>query len=134
MVGITAGANEISYMGSIIIGIISGVVMILSVEFFEQKIKIDDPVGAISVHGLCGTIGTIAVGLFSINDGLFYGGGFGQLGSQLLGVSISIVAALILSFITFSIIKKLIGLRVKEHTEINGLDAMEHGISAYINL
>lgn len=108
--------------------------MILSVEFFEQKIKIDDPVGAISVHGLCGTIGTIAVGLFSINDGLFYGGGFGQLGSQLLGVSISIVAALILSFITFSIIKKLIGLRVKEHTEINGLDAMEHGISAYINL
>ncbi|QUI21196.1 ammonium transporter [Vallitalea pronyensis] len=134
LVGITAGANEVSYIASIIIGITSGVVMILSVEFFEQKMKIDDPVGAISVHGICGALGTIAVGLFSVKDGLFYGGGFSQLGIQVIGVGTSIATALMLSFITFSVIKKLIGLRVKEHTEINGLDAMEHGISAYINL
>lgn len=134
LVGITAGANEISYIGAIIIGIISGIIMIVSVEVIEQKLRIDDPVGAISVHGVCGTFGTIAIGLFSINGGAFYGGGLRLLGIQILGVSICAMTAISLAAITFSIIRKYVGLRVEEHEELNGLDAIEHGISAYINL
>ncbi|MCT4597091.1 MAG: ammonium transporter [Vallitalea sp.] len=134
LVGITAGANEISYIGAIIVGILSGIIMIISVEFVELKLKIDDPVGAISVHGVCGSFGTIAIGIFSINGGLLYGGGVRLLIIQILGVVICGVSAIILAFVTFSLIKLFMGLRVKEHTEVNGLDAIEHGISAYINL
>lgn len=137
LVGITAGANVISFSGAIIIGVLSGVLMMFAVEFIDQKLKIDDPVGAISVHGVCGSFGTIAIGLFGTTDaalGLFYGGGFSLLGTQILGVLIVGVTASLLAFITFMIIKVTIGLRVEEHEEINGLDAIEHGISAYINL
>lgn len=134
LVGITAGANEVSFMGAIVIGILSGIIMILSVEFVETKLKVDDPVGAISVHGVCGTFGTIAIGLFSTDGGLLYGGGLGVLGSQVIGIVICGVTAIVLAFLTFGLIKITIGLRVREHTEINGLDNIEHGISAYINL
>lgn len=134
LVGITAGANETSYIGAIIIGILSGIIMILSVKFIEIKLKIDDPVGAISVHGICGSFGTLAVGLFSIKDGLFYGGGFTLFSKQFLGVSICILTASFLAFISFSLIKKFTGLRVGQNTEVNGLDSIEHRISAYLNL
>lgn len=134
LVGITAGANEISFFGAIIIGLISGILMIYSVEFFDQKLKIDDPVGAISVHGICGIFGTIMIGLFSTDNGLFYGGGFGQLLSQIAGVLIVAAAAGGMAFVTFFIIGKLHGLRVEEHMEVNGLDTIEHGISAYMDL
>ncbi len=137
LVGITAGANVITFMGAIIVGVISGVIMMFAVEFIDQKLKIDDPVGAISVHGVCGTFGTIAIGLFGATDsvkGLFYGGGFSLLGTQTLGVLIAGTTAAILAFIVFKILKVTIGLRVEEHEELHGLDAMEHGISAYINL
>jgi len=137
LVGITAGANVISFGGSLLVGTLSGIIMIYAVEFIDQKLKIDDPVGAISVHGVCGIFGTLAIGLFSTSEstlGLFYGGGFSQLLKQLIGVSICGFAALVLSYITFKIIKSTMGLRVEEHEELNGLDAIEHGISAYINL
>jgi len=134
LVGITAGANEISFTGAIIIGLISGIIMIFSVEWVDQKLKIDDPVGAISVHGVCGIFGTIMIGLFSTDNGLFYGGGIGQLLSQIIGIVVVGVVASGLAFITFTFIRKLNGLRVNEHMEVNGLDTIEHGISAYIEL
>ncbi|MBN2220759.1 MAG: ammonium transporter [Vallitaleaceae bacterium] len=134
LVGITAGANEISFLGSILVGVISGILMLYAVEFFDKKVKIDDPVGAISVHGVCGAFGTIAIGLFSTTDGLFYGGGWMQLARQMLGLIIVGVGAGILFVITFVVIRKFIGLRVDEHMEINGLDSIEHGISAYMDL
>lgn len=134
LVGVTAGASMISYIGAIIIGVCAGIIMILSVSFFDSVLKIDDPVGAISVHGVCGSLGTIAIGLFATDDGLFYGGGFNLLGIQLLGVLICIIASAALSFITFFILKKTMGLKVDQDHEIDGLDCIEHGISAYINI
>jgi Amt family ammonium transporter len=134
LVGITAGANQISFFGAIIIGTLSGVLMLFAVEFIDQKLMIDDPVGAISVHGVCGAFGTIMIGLFSTDGGLFYGGGFKLLGVQTLGVLIVAVTAVSLAYMTFTILGKTIGLRVEDHEELHGLDAMEHGISAYIDL
>ncbi|WP_304944391.1 ammonium transporter [Vallitalea guaymasensis] len=134
LVGITAGANEISYVGAVIVGLLSGIIMILSVEFVDSKLKIDDPVGAISVHGVCGTFGTLAIGIFSTNGGLLYGGGLKVLSSQLIGVMVCGITAITLAFVTFWLIRFFVGLRVREQTEINGLDNIEHGISAYINL
>jgi len=137
LVGITAGANVISFGGAILVGIISGILMLYSVEFIDTKLKIDDPVGAISVHGVCGIFGTIAIGLFSTAEGaegLFFGGGASQLVNQIIGVAIACSTAFIISYITFTIIKKTIGLKVHEHEEVSGLDTMEHGISAYIKL
>ncbi len=134
LVGITAGANQISFFGAIIVGLLSGILMLFAVEFIDQKLKIDDPVGAISVHGVCGSFGTIMIGLFATNGGLFYGGGFKLLGVQTLGVIICGAAALSLAYITFKALSLTVGLRVDHHEELNGLDAMEHGISAYIDL
>lgn len=137
LVGITAGANIISFLGAIIVGLISGIIMIYSIEIIDQKFKIDDPVGAISVHGVCGTFGTLAIGLFSTAEGakgLFYGGGLSLLGTQALGVFFSDMTAFALAFITFIILKNTIGLKVENHEEVHGLDTVEHGISAYIDI
>lgn len=134
LVGITAGANQIPFFGAIAVGLMSGILMILAVEFIDQKIQIDDPVGAISVHGVCGVFGTIAIGFFSVDGGLFFGGGVSLLLTQMLGVIIVGATALGLSYITFSIIKAVKGLRVDEEMESSGLDTIEHGISAYIEL
>jgi len=134
LVGITAGANVISFTGAIIVGAVSGIIMMLAVEFIDTKLKIDDPVGAISVHGVCGVFGTVAIGLFGATEsvkGLFYGGGFSLLLTQILGVAIAGTVASVLAYITFKAIKLTIGLRVEEHEEVKGLDTMEHGISAY---
>lgn len=134
LVAVTAGASMISYFGAIIIGVVAGIIMIFSVEFFDKVAKIDDPVGAISVHGVCGSLGTIAIGLFATDEGLFYGGGLKLLGVQVLGLVICIVVATILGFITFYLIKKTMGLRIKLSEETEGLDINEHGMSAYIDL
>ena len=105
---------------------------IFSVEFFDNVAKIDDPVGAVSVHCMNGAWGTIAVGLFATEGGLFYGGGFAKLGIQLLGIVSVAVWVLATMFIIFTVIKKTIGLRVSEKEEIDGLDYHEHGLaSAY---
>ncbi len=107
------------------IGLIAGIAIVLSVEFFDNKAKIDDPVGAISVHGVCGALGTILTGFFALDGGVFYGGGFHFLGVQILGV-VSVIAWVLVSMnIIFRVIDKVIGLRVPADVEIDGLDYHE---------
>ena len=132
LVGITAGCDVVSPVGAAVIGAVRGILVVLSVEFFDKVVKIDDPVGAISVHGVCGATGTILTGLLATDGGLLYGGGFGFLGVQLLGVFSVAAYSAVLIFIVFTIIKKTIGLRCSAEEEIEGLDISEHGLaSAY---
>ena len=131
LVAITAGCASVSPIGSILIGLGAGITVVLSVFFFDRVLKIDDPVGAISVHGVCGALGTLAVGLFALDGGLFYGGGFRLLGVQALGVTTAFVWAFGLGMALFLTIKKTIGLRVSEDEELRGLDIDEHGMEAY---
>ena len=132
LVGITAGCDMVSPVGAAVIGAVCGILVVLSVEFFDKVIKIDDPVGAISVHGVCGATGTILTGVLATDGGLLYGGGFRFLGVQLLGVLAVAAYSAVLIFIVFTIIKKTIGLRCSAKEEIEGLDISEHGLaSAY---
>ena len=136
LVGITAGCDAVSPVGAAIIGIACGFMVVLSIEFFDKVAKIDDPVGAISVHGVCGALGTIMTGLFatgvSTDKGLFYGGGFKFFGTQVLGVATVAIYVAIVITIVFQILKHTIGLRASAEDEIAGLDISEHGLpSAY---
>lgn len=137
LVAITAGCDCVSPVGAFFIGVVAGFLVVLSVEFFDNIAKIDDPVGAVSVHMANGIWGTIAVGLFStgadgVGKGLFYGGGVSQLGVQTLGIIAIDAYVLVVMFIAFKIIDKAIGLRVPAQVEIDGLDIHEHGLaSAY---
>ncbi|HCY43339.1 MAG TPA: ammonium transporter [Prolixibacteraceae bacterium] len=131
LVGITAGCAVVTATGALIIGLISGVVLVYSVTFFDNVLHIDDPVGAVSVHGVCGALGTIMVGLFSESTGLFYGHGTAQLLSQLIGVVAVAAWAGLTGFILFKILKATVGLRVPKRIEEEGLDIYEHGESAY---
>ncbi len=130
LVAITAGCFSVSGWSAIVIGAIAGALVVLSVQFFD-RIKIDDPVGAISVHGVCGAWGTLAVGFFAIDGGLFYGGGAHQLGVQALGIVTAFAWAFILGMGLFLAIKHTIGLRVSRTEELRGLDVGEHGMEAY---
>ena len=132
LVAITAGCDMVDPYGAAIIGIVAGVLCVFSVEFFDNIAKIDDPVGAVSVHCVNGAWGTLATGLFSTSQGLFYGHGFTFFGTQVLGLLSVAVWVLVAMFIIFTLIKKTIGLRVSEKEEIDGLDIHEHGLaSAY---
>ena len=122
LVAITAGCDVVSEWEAIIIGIIAGIVVVFSVEIIDQKVKVDDPVGAISVHGVCGALGTILTGVFG--DGC-------DLVTQLIGVGATALYVLVMAFIVFKLIDKTIGLRVSREEEIDGLDVHEHGSSAY---
>ena len=128
LVAITAGCDMVSPAGSLIIGLMAGVLVVVAVEFFDQKLKIDDPVGAISVHGVCGAFGTICTGLFALEGGLFYGGGTSFLLVQLLGVACVGLYVAVTMTIIFKILDMLFGLRVSEKEEIKGLDMEEHGL------
>ena len=140
MVGITAGCDTVEPVGAAIMGLIFGIVMVFAIEFFDKVAKIDDPVGAISVHGVCGALGTILLGFFSsggvaeadgsfaVMKGLFYGGGFKFLGVQSLGVVSVIAYVAVVISIVFLILKHTIGLRVSAEEEITGLDVTEHGL------
>ncbi len=130
LVGITAGCSTVSAAGSVAIGSIAGFVVIFAVEFFD-RIRIDDPVGAISVHGVCGALGTLLVGLFAVDGGLFYGGGVKQLGVQAIGVLATFGWTLLTAGALFLALKYTVGLRVKEEEEIEGLDIHEHTGYAY---
>ena len=130
LVAITAGCASVTPTSAAIIGALGGIVVVLSVLLFE-KLRIDDPVGAISVHGTCGALGTILVGFFDSSNGVFAGGGFGLLGTQIVGVLAVLVWCLITGFILFYGIKAATGLRVTEEEEQAGLDYEEHGASAY---
>lgn len=131
LVGITAGCDIVSPMGALAIGVIAGAVLIFSVEFFDQKLKIDDPVGAISVHGVVGSVGTLLVGLFATDGGILYGGTFELLKVQAIGVVAVAVWALSTGYILFKVIDLTIGLRVPKRVEEEGLDIYEHGETSY---
>lgn len=131
LVGVTAGCDLVSPMGAALIGAICGTVMIFAVEFIEHRLKIDDPVGASSVHGVCGSLGTILTGLFAVEGGTFYGGGFGFLGAQIFGVIIVGGWAALMGYIIFKVLDKVHGLHVPARIEEEGLDIYEHGESAY---
>lgn len=131
LVGITAGAAEISLGGSILVGIVSGILLVEGVRFLDAKLKVDDPVGAITVHGICGIWGTIAVGLFSTSTGLFYGGGISQLGIQAIGVIAVVIWSVGLVTLFTAVINKISPIRVSHEEEIAGLDFAEHGSHAY---
>ena len=139
LVAITAGCDTVTPFGAAVIGIIAGFVVVFGIEFVDQKLKVDDPVGAVGVHGLCGATGTIMVGLFGYYAygstevapvGLFYGGGVHALGVQALGMVAVIAWVAVTMTIVFQIIKHTIGLRVTEAEEIMGLDKPEHGLSS----
>jgi ammonium transporter, Amt family len=131
LVAVTAGCDAVSPGSALIIGILAGILVIVAVEFFDKTVKVDDPVGAISVHGICGAFGTLMVGFFSSSQGLLFGHGGALLKSQFIGV-ISIAGwALACSAILFLALKKFNGLRVEKRIEEEGLDIYEHGESAY---
>jgi Amt family ammonium transporter len=130
LVGITAGCDAVSPAGAVMIGLISGVAVVIGIEIIDKVFKIDDPVGAVGVHGVCGAAGTLCVGLFATDGGLFAGGGFGYLGVQALGVLSVVVWVVIAMLVTFSVIKLVVGLRVSKEEEIEGLDIHEHGIES----
>lgn len=130
LVAITAGCDTVSVPGSFAIGIIAGIVIVFAVEFFDQVLKIDDPVGAISVHGVCGALGTLLVGVFAVDGGLLYGGGTDLLLIQATGViAVAAYIGIVMTFV-FQIIDKTIGLRVTTREEIAGLDMEEHGLAS----
>ena len=135
LVAITAGCDTVSPVSAAIIGALAGFVVVFGIEFIDQKLKIDDPVGAVGVHGLNGLLGTICVGLFSDGSGteglgLFLGGGVSLLGVQLLGAVAIIAWVAVTMTIVFALIKKTIGLRVSREEELAGLDIMEHGLES----
>lgn len=131
LVAITAGCDAVSPIGAVVIGLLAGVLLVYAVSFIENVLKIDDPVGASSVHGICGAFGTLMVGFFSTSDGLLYGHGFGSVISQIIGI-VSVGAwAAGAGFVLFFVLKKTVGLRVDKRVETEGLDVYEHGETAY---
>jgi len=135
LVAITAPCYNVSPVSSIIIGAMAGVLVVFAIVFFD-KLKIDDPVGAVSVHGVCGAFGTLSAGFFAQQpfggtDGLLFGGGFQPVITQLIGMAAAFVWAFGGAMILFSILKVTVGLRVTEEEELEGLDIGEHGMEAY---
>ena len=137
LVGVTAGCFDVSPFGALIIGFLSGILVVVSVLFIDQTLKIDDPVGAVSVHGVCGFFGTLMVGLLAAPGygseavGLFYGGGAGLLAVQGLGALAVGAWAFLGGLAAFKVVKALVGVRVSPEDEIKGLDLTEHGAEAY---
>jgi Amt family ammonium transporter len=130
LVAITAGCDAVSASGAFWIGLISAFILVYGIEFVDQKLKVDDPVGAIGVHGLCGAAGTILTGVFALDGGLLYGGGTSGLLIQLLGVLATAAWTCVSMWVVFSVIKAVMGLRVSPEEEIAGLDIREHALSS----
>jgi Amt family ammonium transporter len=145
LVGITAPCASVSTLSAVIIGLVAGVIVVYAILFIERVLRVDDPVGAISVHGVCGAWGTIAIGLFgqrsidiqfwdessAIRDGLFFGGGFEQLAIQTLGVTAVLFFVFVAMLLVFWVIRMTVGLRVSDEEQREGLDLGEHGMAAY---
>ena len=131
LVGITAGCDLVSPVGAVLIGAISGTVMVYAVDFIDHVLKIDDPVGASSVHGVCGFLGTVLTGLFATEQGLFYSGSANFLLAQLFGAAIVGCWAALMGFVVFKGLDIVHGLRVTPRVEEEGLDIYEHGETAY---
>ena len=132
LVGITAGCADLDAVGSLVVGVVTGMLVVVVVELLDMKLHIDDPVGAVAVHGSCGMAGTLLTGLLATEGGLLYGGGLRQLGVQCLGVVAVAAYTGVVMTIVFQVIKHTNGLRVTPEEEVAGLDATEHGLpSAY---
>ena len=136
LVSITAPCANVSPLSAIIIGFVGGVLVVLAVMFIDHVLKIDDPVGAVSVHGVCGVWGTLSAGLFAEKayggvDGLFFGGGASQLITQVIGAGAVFIWAFGMGMILFKTLDKVMGIRVSKEEEIKGLDIEEHGMEAY---
>ncbi len=142
LVAITAGTASVTFIGAILIGLVAGPVLVLGLAFVENVLKVDDPVGAVAVHAFNGAWGTLAVGLFAApaagaitgmgdTAGLFYGGGFAQLGVQLLGIVIIGVWAFVGAYLVFKLSDRAFGIRVSAKEELEGLDISEHGTTSY---
>lgn len=127
LVAVTAGADQLPHYAALLVGVGAAFVMIYGIEFIDHICKVDDPVGAISVHGLCGAFGTIMTGVFSVEKGVIYTGRFNFLGVQLIGVLSVAVYGLAAMTLLFVILKHTVGIRVSEKAEIMGLDRSEHG-------
>lgn len=134
LVGITAGAANVAPLGALAIGGLAGALLVWVVGFIDQKLKIDDPVGAISVHGVCGAFGTLMVGLFATDGGLLYGGGAAQLVTQAIGVIAIAAFTLSAAYLTLKLISLVTDMRVSATHEQDGLDMHEHGTPAYSGL
>ena len=130
LAAITAGCDMVSPAGAFFIGLIAAFVVVFGIEFIDKVCKIDDPVGAIGVHGMCGAAGTLLTGVFAVDGGLAYGGGFSFLGIQLLGVVSVILWVSVTMIITFRVLKHTIGLRASEEEETKGLDVTEHNLAS----
>ncbi len=131
LVGITAGCDLVSPVGAVIIGLVCGIVLVYSIEFIDCKLHVDDPVGASTVHGVCGILGTLMTGMLAIDSGLFYGHGWGFLGAQAFGILCIDAWALVMGIVIFFGMKKIVGLRVDKRIEEEGLDIYEHGESCF---
>lgn len=136
LVSITAGCAYVSPAMAILIGLMGGVIVVLSVELLDKVLRIDDPIGAVSAHGVCGAWGTLSVGLFANEaiggvNGLFFGGGLKQLAVQFVGVAAVFLWTMLAGLLLFSAIKACMGLRVSREKELRGLDIDEHGAEAY---
>ncbi|MFI3327815.1 MAG: ammonium transporter [Rikenellaceae bacterium] len=133
LVGVTAGCDVVSPVGAVVIGVVCGILMVYSVEFIDTVLKIDDPVGAVSVHGVCGTVGTILTGVLATkeNGGWLASGSFDLLGAQLIGAFTIMAWGLSMGFLVFKSVDMLKGMRVDRRIEEEGLDIYEHGESAY---
>lgn len=131
LVAITAGCDLVSPLGATIIGLLAGIILVFSIEFIDTKLHIDDPVGASSVHGVCGIFGTLMTGLLAVDGGAFYSGGFGFFGAQCLGILTIDAWAAVTGAILFFALKKIAGLRVDKRIEEEGLDIYEHGESCF---
>lgn len=130
LVAITAGTDAVAPVAALGIGLIAGIVIVYGASFIENVLKVDDPVGAVAVHGLCGATGTILVGVFAIEGGLLSSGSFTLLGIQLIGVVVVALWTIATSFILFKTIDIFVGLRVSKEEELTGLDLLEHGLSS----
>jgi Amt family ammonium transporter len=147
LVAITAPCAFVNPTGAVIIGAVAGVLVIWSVLFIEKVLKVDDPVGAVSVHGVCGAWGCLALGLFADGNygagwngvtgvtptGLFYGGGFGQLAAEAVGVLTNILWVMPVALLFFWVVDKVVGNRVTARAEVEGLDIHEMGVPGYVN-
>ena len=132
LVSITAGCNVVGPMSAILIGFIAGILVDVAVLFFD-KMKVDDPVGAVAVHGINGLFGTLAVGFFAIEGGLFFGGGLDLLTTQLIGVTIIALFSFSITFIIMKVLKSTVGIRITTEEEEAGIDSVSFGVKSYSN-
>ncbi len=132
LVSITAGCNVVGPMAAILIGFIAGILVDVAVLFFD-KMKVDDPVGAVAVHGINGLFGTLAVGFFAVEGGLFFGGGADLLITQLVGVLTIALFSFSITFILMKVLKSLVGIRITSEEEEAGIDSVSFGVKSYSN-